>query len=244
MSGAEEAVPPMSAEPTAAELTALGQRQLEAGDHAEAAGTFSLALNKAPNDDDLPALIQVAMQKAMLSGSGKVAGVGSDIPPELSERVNEFLLSVGIGGSEEDARVFDAEPMLRFAINEGLSNAAAEQIYARWVERQMEGAIESFEVVQSHIKDTACPLKVTVRVVSSGLELFSREAGGLVETISYSSVSRYKKLVRAGSPAPPHLNPGFMWLQAWVGRAGGRGCARDGPDLDPREREDHQARVP
>ena len=136
----------------------------------------------------------------MLSGDGKAnKGLPPDIPAELSGRVQAFLASVGIGGGGSGditpgRRSFDAEPMLRFAMDEGLEAAAAEHIYERWVERQMEGAIESFEVVQSHIKRD-CPLKVTARVMSTGLELFSKEAGGVVENIPYETVARYKKLV-------------------------------------------------
>ena len=82
------------------------------------------------------------MRKAMLSGDGKEsAALPADIPPELVERVQTFLASVGIGqgGSGEVSpghRAFDAEPMLRFAIDEGLESSAAEHIYERWVERQ------------------------------------------------------------------------------------------------------------
>jgi hypothetical protein len=55
--------------------------------------------------------------------------------------------------------------MVQFALEEGLASESASEIYRLWVERQMEGAIDSYDIVQSHLRDV--PLKVKLRKYTS-----------------------------------------------------------------------------
>ena len=57
--------------------------------------------------------------------------------------------------------------MLSFAVEEGLADETAEEIYRLWVERKMEGAIDSYDIVQSHLRDV--PLKVRVHLPGGSL---------------------------------------------------------------------------
>ena len=84
---------------------------------------------------------------------------------------------------------------MRFAMAEGLAGSTAEEIYKSWVEWQMEGAVERFDVVQTHLRSAGVPPKVRLSFAADGLQLVSKEAGGVVEEIDYSKVVRCKKLV-------------------------------------------------
>eukprot|EP01052_Picozoa_sp_SAG31_P006347 SAG31_NODE_290_length_18324_cov_33.408889_16_plen_98_part_00 len=75
-----------------------------------------------------------------------------DAEEQLLNKIHAFLGDVGIGrpggeGSTSE-RGFDAGPMVAFALQEGLAGESAEEIYRSWVEWQMEGAVERFDVVQ------------------------------------------------------------------------------------------------
>ena len=174
-------------------LRAKGERQLAEGLYAEAVQTLNAALNLSPEDEDLPPLIAVAMQRAQIMGSATFTA-----PDALVGEVQRFLTETGIGagGADGNQRHFDPEPMIQFALEEGLADASAEEIYGAFVERQMEGAIDTFDVVQSHLGG-GVPLKVTLRVRAEVLELFSREPphSGVLQTIPYDAVSYWKKLV-------------------------------------------------
>lgn len=75
-----------------------------------------------------------------------------DAEEQLLLKIHAFLGEVGIGrpGGEDSTseRSFDARPMVAFALQEGLAGESAEEIYRLWVEWQMEGAVERFDVVQ------------------------------------------------------------------------------------------------
>ena len=197
--GTEEGVPPeLSSEPPAAaaaessdELRAAGERQIADGHFMEAVQSLTKALDLKPGDEDLPLLIANAMQKATLVGPTAI-----DAPPALVGKIQVFLADAGIGGGEGEAqRHFDYEPMVQFATEEGLAGETAVEIYRLWVERQLEGDIDSYDIVQSHLRDV--PLKVKLRVRTDCLELFCREPphSGVVQTIPYDAVARWKKLV-------------------------------------------------
>ena len=96
----------------------------------------------------------------------QVGPAAVDAPPALVGKVQNFLADAGIGAGGGDAtrRHFDYEPMLAFAMEEGLVHETADEIYRLWVERKMEGAIDSYDVVQSHLRDV--PLKVRVHIIS------------------------------------------------------------------------------
>lgn len=192
MAAVSEGVPPGDSE--VAQLRAEGEQQLRDGLFMDAAKTLHAALNLAPGDEDLPLLIENAMQKAALVGATAV-----DAPPALVGKVQNFLADAGIGGGRGGdgaaQRHFDYEPMVSFAMEEGLADESADEIYRLWVERKMEGAIDSYDIVQSHLREV--PLKVKLRVRTDCLELFCREPphSGVVQTIPYDAVNRWKKLV-------------------------------------------------
>jgi hypothetical protein len=118
---------------------------------------------------------------------------------QVTKKVGVFLDEVGIGqpGAEDStsARRFDSGPMVRFAIDEGHYDEPAEEIYRLWVERQMEGAVECFDVVQSHLRAQGVAPKVELRLAADSLQLYSKEASGMADEVDWRAIVRVKKLV-------------------------------------------------
>ena len=138
----------------------------------------------------------------------QVGPAAFDAPASLVGKVQNFLADAGIGagGGAATQRHFDYEPMLSFAMEEGLADETAEEIYRLWVERKMEGAIDSYDIVQSHLREV--PLKVRVHVPGGSLSEAQPIRTALTAGAGAGQASRSRRLPGAALPRTATLRRG------------------------------------